>query len=181
MKIYTRTGDKGETSLIGGKRVKKNNVRVEAYGEVDELNTFIGLIRSFNYNKYIEGILKPIQKDLFVIGSNLASQKAVNISDKVLYISPKDVTRLENKINAIENKLSPTKHFILPSGGNVGSLMHVARAVCRRAERRVVSLSSKEELNSNCLIYLNRLSDLLFVLSRYSNKLEKSIEDSWHG
>jgi cob(I)alamin adenosyltransferase len=158
-KVYTKTGDDGYTSLVFGQRISKASKRVIAYGDVDELNSVIGIVRSKNSDKQIDKLLTAIQNDLFIIGADLASVE----SDKSLRLNKKRVTFLEKQID-------PLKEFILPSGSETGSFIHLGRTVARRAERNVVVLMETEDVSKLVLIYLNRLSDLLFVLSRIVNK-----------
>ncbi len=167
MRIYTRTGDDGTTGLIGGTRVQKDDSRIEAFGTVDELNSWIGLIRSQSESSGEESILINIQNKLFAIGSLLATDTSIirNFSDK-LPCSPDDILLLENEMDRMLDSLPVQTSFILPGGSNLVSYCHLARTVCRRAERRVYSLSKKVDLPAELLIYLNRLSDFLFVLSR---------------
>lgn len=167
-KVYTKTGDKGETSLIGGTRVKKNNIRIEAYGTVDELNSWIGLLRDSlpETQRNQELLLIEIQDRLFTMGSNLANDLARSKME-LPTLNEGDVQLLEEKIDFMEKELPEMKHFILPGGHPLVSKIHIARCVCRRAERSVISI---EEPLSNAEIiikYLNRLSDYLFVLSRW--------------
>lgn len=177
MKIYTRTGDKGETGLFGGERVSKASRRIEAYGTVDELNSVLGIVRSMNPPKEIDAILETIQGDLFTLGADLATPFESDSS--VPRVQPSDVQRIERQIDAIDPKLQPLKHFILPGGTNVAAMLHFARTVCRRAERRVVKLAKKEEIGEQPVIYLNRLADLLFVLARYANQHSGHEEKKW--
>jgi len=176
LKIYTKTGDKGETSLIGGKRVPKDSIRIDAYGTVDELNTILGICRSTNPAKEIDEILFIIQNDLFKLGTILATPSSP--PNKSFSLS-ESISGIEKFIDKIELELTPLKNFILPGGDNTASMLHLARAVCRRAERKVVQLSHEEVIDENILIYLNRLSDLLFVLARWSNKLSNTPEKQW--
>ena len=165
MKIYTKKGDKGQTSLIGGTKVPKYHIRIESYGTVDELNSYIGLISSYEIDRKQLDILKEIQDRLFTIGSSLASdpeRSKKQIPD--LYDS--DITFLENQIDEITSELPPLKHFILPGGGLASSSCHLARCVCRRAERLSVQLSETSYVDEKVIVYLNRLSDYLFVLGR---------------
>ncbi|MBI2036167.1 cob(I)yrinic acid a,c-diamide adenosyltransferase [Candidatus Microgenomates bacterium] len=179
MKIYTRTGDKGQTSLFGGKRVGKDDVRVEAYGTIDELNSAIGLTIAMINDKGLrmKNELVKIQNDLFDIGSILAS------SSKTLNLKPitlkSRVTEFEELIDELTEKLPQLRNFILPGGGKAGASLHLARAVCRRAERRVIALAKKEQVTSEIIIYLNRLSDLLFTIARFVNQQEKKKEIIW--
>ena len=165
MKIYTKKGDKGQTSLIGGTRVPKYHLRIEAYGTVDELNVYIGLIRGQDINSSFKLVLKEIQDRLFTIGSSLAAdpeKSKMEIPD--LYLS--DIEFLEEQIDDMDSELPLLKHFILPGGSNSISFCHLARVVCRRAERLCVQLSETSFVNKNVIIYLNRLSDYLFILGR---------------
>ncbi len=166
MKIYTKTGDKGETSLYGGKRVFKNNLRIEAYGCIDELNSAIGLVLSKIKNEKLD----EIQKDLFLIGSILAGYE--NTKDF-------DIRKLEDWIDGLEKDLPPIKNFIIPGGCEAAGFLHLARSICRKAERRVVELSQKENFDENIIVYLNRLSDFLFVLARFENNKSGIKEEIW--
>ena len=172
MKIYTKTGDKGETSLFGGSRVKKYNLRIEAYGTVDELNSYIGLIRDQKITIETFNTLLTIQNSLFTLGAMLATppNKELLKSGKerlqITKIDDNDIKFLENEIDHMNKGLTPMKNFILPGGHTVVSFCHIARCICRRAERVSVKLNENETVNSNILIYLNRLSDYLFVLAR---------------
>ncbi|MBI5452030.1 cob(I)yrinic acid a,c-diamide adenosyltransferase, partial [Candidatus Gottesmanbacteria bacterium] len=163
VKIYTRTGDKGETSLYGGKRVSKNSIRIEAYGSIDELNSLLGIVSSFLADKRAEGFINQIQKDLFLIGSCLAGAK---VSIERLKTR---VWEMEKVIDSLDGELPPLSNFILPEGIERATFVYFARAVARRAERKLVALSAKEPVDKRILIYLNRLSDLLFILGRYLN------------
>ena len=164
-KIYTKTGDKGETSLIGGTRVPKHHLRIESYGTIDELNSYIGLVNATVENQNMKNILSVIQNKLFTIGSMLASDPETS-KMKIPELKISDVELLENEIDAMNAILPELKNFILPGGNAIVSYCHVARCVCRRAERLVVHLSSESKVDSLVIIYLNRLSDYLFVLSR---------------
>lgn len=163
-KIYTKTGDKGETGLFGGRRLPKNHLRIEAYGTVDELNAFIGLVSDHIEDDQLDAALKSIQDLLFVIGSNLASDpdKEMAVPD----VKEADIEVLEAAIDEMEQSLPALKHFILPGGHVAVSHAHVARCVCRRAERLVVALASEELVLDIIIRYLNRLSDYLFVVAR---------------
>jgi len=178
MKIYTKTGDKGETSLFGGRRVSKDDLRIDAYGDVDELNSWIGLIRSLNPDPSIDHLLESVQNDLFVLGSDLASPVDLE-KPGLVRIEPMQIERLEKEIDRIEDGLDPLESFILPSGSTIASHLHVARTICRRTERAVVRLSKTESIGPNPVVYLNRLSDLLFDLARLSNKLSSTPETRW--
>lgn len=176
MKIYTKTGDDGTTGLIGNKRVKKSNPRIASYGMVDELNASIGMILSSKIGKDIHDLLTKIQNDLFVVGADLANPDLINKSNRV---TTEMITYLEKEIDRLEEKLSPITYFILPGGDLIASQVHLARAICRRAETNMVSLSEIDEVNNLCLIYMNRLSDLLFVVARTINKRKKISDIAW--
>ncbi|HEU5290800.1 MAG TPA: cob(I)yrinic acid a,c-diamide adenosyltransferase [Cyclobacteriaceae bacterium] len=165
MKIYTKTGDKGTTALFGGKRVSKADLRIDTYGTVDELNSYIGLVRDQPVNASRKEILVEIQDRLFTIGSILATEPG-NTKVKVPSLLENDVTFLEKEIDAMEAKLPPMKNFILPGGREGVSFCHIARTVCRRTERLVIALDAQEKVDPLIIQYLNRLSDYLFVLSR---------------
>lgn len=165
-KVYTRTGDGGETALVGGTRVSKASLRVEAYGEVDELNSALGLARSFIEDAEIDSALSAIQNDLFTVGGDLASTAEIEVPR----VEESFITRLEELSDKFNSELEPLREFILPTGNPAGAALHLARAVARRAERRVVALSQEEEINSHAVVYLNRLSDLLFILARVANQ-----------
>jgi cob(I)alamin adenosyltransferase len=169
MKIYTRTGDEGTTGLFGGGRVSKDNARIEAYGTVDELNATIGMVRSVGVSARLDEQLCQIQHELFSLGAELATPDAASHDLRV--IDGRHIGRLEQWIDEHESDLPPLKQFILPAGTTAATTLHLARSVCRRAERRVVTLGegAGAELSENLVIYLNRLSDLLFVLSRVAN------------
>jgi len=167
-KIYTKTGDKGETGLFGGKRLPKNHIRIAAYGTVDELNSFIGLLRDCVTEKAVRAVLKEIQDRLFTIGANLASDPSKSaIAPDIL---EEDIQFLENEIDKMNELLPALKNFVLPGGHATVSFCHLARCVCRRAERSVVALGGQESVEPILIIYLNRLSDYLFVLSRKLGK-----------
>jgi cob(I)alamin adenosyltransferase len=179
MAIYTRTGDKGKTSLMGGKRVLKSDPRVEAYGTVDELNSAIGVAiaevpTSKSKITNVSEELKAIQNDLLDIGSALATPEGVPVEH--LENRPQDFEKL---IDAMTNELPPLSHFILPGGSVAGSHLHLARTICRRAERRIVSLMQVTEIEQPLVIYLNRLSDLLFTMARFVNHIENQKETIW--
>ncbi len=178
-RIYTRSGDEGETGLgSGGVRVPKDSLRVEAYGNVDELNSVIGLARAFITDKELDSVLAELQHDLFVAGADLAAPG--NAGREVPRISKDKITEMERTIDKFEDELSPLKAFILPGGGQAGSILHYARTVARRAERSIVTLSRAEKINSQMLPYINRLSDLLFVMARIVNHRESKSEVEWH-
>ncbi|WP_114747878.1 cob(I)yrinic acid a,c-diamide adenosyltransferase [Pleomorphovibrio marinus] len=178
MKIYTKTGDAGETSLFGGRRVSKSNLRIDAYGTVDELNAFMGLLRDQKVNFQRGDELKTIQDRLFDIGSNLATDDR-DPNYKVPSLVEDDVLVLEGAIDGMESQLTPLKNFILPGGHESVSFSHVARTVCRRAERCVVALNEVSHVDENIIQYLNRLSDYLFVLGRVMAKDLEVAEVIW--
>ena len=175
-KIYTKSGDKGDTALGNGSRVSKDSERVIAYGNVDELNASIGIVKNFA-SQEMSGILSEIQNDLFDLGADLCVPDE-NESQKKLRISNNQVKKLELNIDFMNKTLQPLKSFILPGGSKTASFMHLSRTICRRAERSLVSLKRKEKINENALKYLNRLSDWLFVASRLDNQ-ENSSEILW--
>jgi len=179
VRIYTRGGDEGETGLFGGKRVSKDDVRVRAYGDVDELNAQIGLAAT--HGTGLEGTLREIQRDLFGLGADLATPMDDPASDGVARVGPERVERLETLIDEHEAENSPLTSFVLPGGAPAAALLHVCRAVCRRAERTVVHLAASQALNPHAIVYLNRLSDLLFVLARWVNKKQGVDEPTWGG
>ena len=182
MKIYTRTGDKGDTSLFGGKRVSKDALRIETYGSVDELNSVLGVVRSLKPQKELDDVLGQLQDQLFVLGADLATPrnaKKSKAAKKIPRIESSHSNQLERQIDAWERQLAPLRSFILPGGSPVAAQLHVARAVCRRAERLVVRLGKKETIGAEPVRYLNRLSDLLFVMARYANKLDGVKETEW--
>ncbi|HEX8186515.1 MAG TPA: cob(I)yrinic acid a,c-diamide adenosyltransferase [Blastocatellia bacterium] len=164
-KVYTRTGDTGQTSLVGGKRVSKASLRVDAYGDVDELNSVIGLARAHIEDQEIDSTLGVIQNDLFTLGADLASPSDIEVPR----IDESFVKTLEDYSDHYLAQLEPLKEFILPGGSEAGATLHLARTIARRAERRVVELSESEEVNAETIVYVNRLSDLLFILARVVN------------
>ena len=175
MAIYTRTGDKGKTSLMSGQRVSKADLRVEAYGTIDELNSAIGVVLSSKYLVLsIKKELIKIQNDLLEIGSLLA-----NPQGEALRSLQKRVKEFEEFIDKMTEQMPPLKNFILPGGGKAGAFLHLARAISRRAERRIVELNNKQKIDNNIIIYVNRLSDLLFTMSRFANFKEKKKETIW--
>lgn len=178
-KIYTKTGDDGQTGLFGGPRVAKDNARIEAYGAVDELNALLGLVRCEPLPADIETLLASFQHDLFALGAELATPDPAKLGTN--WIGGKQIGRLEQAIDLHDAQVAPLSQFILPAGSRGASLLHVARTVCRRAERRVVTLaeSSPEPISPDILIYLNRLGDLLFVLARRANALAGKPEEPW--
>jgi cob(I)alamin adenosyltransferase len=175
MKIYTRTGDAGETSLFGGARVRKDDARIEAYGTVDELNSFLGVARASWPSSPFDGQLHAIQSDLFDIGAHLASPGTSRFAGP----DTARVAALEQHIDAMESELAPLKVFILPGGSLAAAQLHVARTVCRRVERLVVALRDDDEATKASITYLNRLSDFLFVAARYANHLQGVADVPW--
>ncbi|MBE0423962.1 MAG: cob(I)yrinic acid a,c-diamide adenosyltransferase [Lutibacter sp.] len=185
MKIYTKTGDKGKTSLFGGTRVPKYHLRIEAYGTVDELNSYVGLIRDQKIDAHTTEILLKIQNELFTLGSMLATppEKEILKSGKerlnINKVSEESVVLLENEIDLMNESLPQMTHFILPGGHTTVSFCHIARCICRRAERITTQLSDESSINPKILVYLNRLSDYLFVLARKLTIDNKAQEIPW--
>lgn len=185
MKIYTKTGDKGTTSLFGGTRVPKYHLRIEAYGTVDELNSYIGLIRDQKIDAHTAEILLKIQNELFTLGSMLATppEKEILKSGKerlnINKVGEKSVALLENEIDQMNESLPPMSHFILPGGHTTVSFCHITRCICRRAERITTLLSDESSINPQILVYLNRLSDYLFVLARKLTIDNQALEIPW--
>ena len=177
-KIYTKTGDKGDTALLGGTRVPKNHIRIEAYGTVDELNSWIGNIRDA-VDQEIEKDLYRVQNYLFTVGSHLATTPSKEVKLSIPDLKPEEIIFLEEKIDTMEQTLPALKNFVLPGGDAVASRIHIARCVCRRAERIAVALSSEENIDETIVQYLNRLSDYLFVLSRFVLKQSNGTEVIW--
>jgi cob(I)alamin adenosyltransferase len=177
MKIYTKTGDKGETGLFGGPRVRKDHLRIEAYGSVDELNAVLGVARSETLPAEIDALLAQIQNSLFDLGAELAAPDPTKMG--VASVGASHVEVLESAIDRYEAGLPPLKTFILPGGARGAAQLHVARTVCRRAERRLISLSAAETISGQLIIYLNRLSDLLFVLAREVNRAGGKSDVPW--
>ena len=176
MSVYTRFGDKGKTSLYGGKTVSKGSLRIDAYGNLDELNSWLGAVLAETKDKRIKNSFLIIQNDLFEIGASLSSDAKNKALGEYL---EKRVKQFEKEIDDLTKKLPELANFILPGGGKTGSSLHIARTVCRRAERRIAELSEKESVNEKILIYINRLSDLLFTFARYINYKEKKKELLW--
>ena len=177
--VYTRTGDKGMTSLVGGKRVPKNHVRLEAYGMVDELNSQIGVLMSYVDDEHDHDFLLGVQNTLFVVGSNLATDTSVRELSQGSVVSPEMVERIEKEIDEVDASLPPLRAFVLPSGCRAASVAHVCRTVCRRAERRILSLHDVAEVDEQVMLYVNRLSDYLFVLARKLNVQAGNQEIFW--
>lgn len=178
MKIYTKTGDKGKTSLFGGTRVLKDTLRIEAYGSVDELNSHIGVVRALNPEPAVDRILERVQQQLFILGADLATPRTRK-EGKIDRIQTRHVEYLEQSIDQLESKLPPLSQFILPAGSRTAAELHVARTVCRRAERRIVQLAQKSDIGTTPIVYINRLSDFLFVAARSANKIEGEEEVRW--
>ncbi|MDQ3996568.1 MAG: cob(I)yrinic acid a,c-diamide adenosyltransferase [Gemmatimonadota bacterium] len=181
MKIYTKTGDAGTTGLFGGGRVGKDHPRVEAYGDVDELNAALGLARAVEVLPRIDEVLVPIQRDLFAIGALLATPNREKMRQHLekARVDDERVTELERAIDDADRELEPLRAFVLPGGTPKAAALHVARTVCRRAERRVVRLQADEDLPLVVVVYLNRLSDLLFTLARLANRRADAGEVTW--
>jgi cob(I)alamin adenosyltransferase len=185
-KVYTRAGDKGETSLVGGKRVPKDSLRIEAYGTIDELNSIVGLARVFNEesldagdaHQFLNGVLCQIQDELFDLGSELATPPEFFV-EGMYRVGKDEIERIEKLIDKCQADLEPLKSFILPGGGRIGAYLHQCRTVCRRAEREILEFSRTEEINAAVLKYVNRLSDLFFVLSRWIAKQAGEPEYLW--
>lgn len=189
-RVYTRTGDRGETSLVGGKRVAKDSPRIVAYGAVDELNAVVGLARVFNEEqiaadapaeaprRHLDAILRKVQNQLFDLGSELATPPDA-VYEGMFRMGEGEVTELESIMDACQQDLEPLKSFILPGGGRVHAFLHQARTVCRRAERELLALSRVEPISEWTLRYLNRLSDLFFVLGRWEGKHAGATEYLW--
>ncbi|CAN5119293.1 cob(I)yrinic acid a,c-diamide adenosyltransferase [soil metagenome] len=177
MKIYTKKGDTGETALFGGSKTRKSDIRIHAYGTVDELNSTIGMVLSYSLSDIGYKILKQVQIDLFVVGATLATPDPEK--SRIDQVGRKEVNKLEQWIDQLDADLDPLKSFILPGGTGAGSTLHFARTVCRRAERETVELAQREPIPPAAIVYLNRLSDLLFVLARFENKKQNSEETPW--
>ena len=181
MKIYTKTGDAGDTGLFGGGRVGKDHPRVEAYGDVDELNAMLGLVRALEPMPRIDEVIVPVQRDLFAIGALLATpdREKMRASLEKARLDETRIRELESAIDECEGELEPLRSFIVPGGTAKAAALHVARTVCRRAERRIVALRHGEEIPDIVIVFLNRLSDLLFVLARVANRRAGAGEASW--
>lgn len=185
-RVYTRTGDRGETSLVGGKRVPKDSPRINAYGTIDELNSIIGLARVFNEEKleageahhFLDEVLCKIQDELFDLGSELATPPE-SFQHGMFRISQTEIKNIEKLIDKCQENLQPLESFILPGGGRIGAYLHQCRTVCRRAEREILRLSREETISEWPLKYVNRLSDLFFVLSRWISKETGEREYLW--
>ncbi|WP_425147344.1 cob(I)yrinic acid a,c-diamide adenosyltransferase [Deinococcus sp.] len=185
MKLYTKTGDKGQTGLYGADRVSKAHPRVEAYGTVDELNSLLGLARAHNSRSHapdaeLGGTLEYLQNALFDLGADLATRQDSPYSKNIARLDEADVARLETLIDGYQAGVPPFTHFVHPGGTPTSASLHVARSVARRAEREVIRLSEVEEVNLQAQIYLNRLSDLLFIMARAANVRTGLVEEEWH-
>ena len=178
MKIYTRTGDDGTTGLLGSRRVRKDDARVEAYGTVDELNAVLGLARAADPEGWLEADLAPLQASLFDVGAELAAPDE-SLLQKLPRVADEDIARLEAMIDRLETDLPPLTNFVLPAGSPLAAHLHLARCVCRRAERRVVTLAAQEPIDGRILRYLNRLADTLFVMARWANARAGVRETEW--
>jgi cob(I)alamin adenosyltransferase len=181
MKIYTKTGDNGETGLFGGERLRKNSLRISAYGTVDELNSFVGLALAEIKDNGIRENLRKIQNQLFVVGSDLATPKDVKSNKLNIKRTPASFYQdIEHMIDDYDAQLDELRNFILPGGSKSAALLHICRTVCRRAEREVVALKNSVTIGENIIIFLNRLSDLFFVLSRFENKVSNHPDIIWN-
>ncbi len=180
MKIYTKTGDKGETGLFGGERVSKNSLRIEAYGTIDELNAFIGLAIIEVSDKSVKDLLQKIQNWLFSIGADLATPDNEKTKKLNVFRTPEEYySYIEKEIDKYESKLDELRNFILPGGTKGAALLHICRTITRRAERMVVALNSTVKIGNNIIIFLNRLSDLFFVLARFDNAVTGTPDIEW--
>lgn len=179
-KIYTRKGDDGTTALGGGQRVPKDSLRVAAYGTIDELNSAIGLALAYGLCERLQQVLPTIQNELFHLGSDLAFLEEDKARLQLPQIEARHVKKLENLIDELNAVVGPLENFILPGGSPGAAWLHLARTICRRAEREVVALSRQEKIGSQVLPYLNRLSDALFVMARYENKMRGVGEPLWN-
>ncbi len=181
MKVYTKTGDKGMTSLIGGARVAKNDVRLETYGTIDELNSYIGLLRSYISEEDIRDVIVDIQNQLFNVGSYLATDTTISEMRSNIKLEEVKIELLEDEMDKLEQALPPLTGFVLPGGHPATGFCHIARTVCRRAERRIIGMSDQYEIDNWIIRYLNRLSDFLFVLSRHLSNYYNIDEIHWSG
>jgi len=177
MKIYTKKGDKGVTSLFGGQRISKNSLRIKAYGTVDELNSILGQVRSGGVTSDLSGILKLVQNQLFTLGADLSTPPGSKT--KIERMGNSEIDLLEKNIDSLSEQLPPLKNFILPGGTPAAATLHVARTVCRRAERHCIALLEEDETSDISVKYLNRLSDLLFVMARYENNTAGISDEAW--
>ncbi len=178
MKIYTKTGDGGDTALFGGGRVGKDDLRVEAYGQLDELNAVLGLARAEGLGE-LDPLARTLQEQLFTVGSILATPQGTKAAKNIPALGPQWVPAMEAAIDAFDQELAPLTSFILPGGSRAASLLHLARTVCRRCERRVVPLARAAKVEPEVVVYLNRLSDLLFTMARVANRRAKVDDVPW--
>jgi cob(I)alamin adenosyltransferase len=181
MKIYTKTGDRGDTGLFGGVRVSKASERVAVYGDVDELNSALGVARAHGHDPPLDTLLQTIQAELFQVGAELATVPGKEDRLGIPFVGDAEIAVLERAIDAAESELEPLKTFVLPGGSPAAAALHLARCVCRRAERAAVGLGANEPVRGEVVIYLNRLSDLLFVLARLANHRAKVPDVPWVG
>lgn len=180
MKIYTKTGDKGETGLFGGERVSKSNLRLNAYGTIDELNSFLGLAVIEVTNIEVKNIIQDLQNKLFVLGSDLAAPETEkNKKLKITRLPDSYIIETEQAIDKFDAQLDELKNFILPGGSKGSAVLHICRTISRRAEREIVALKNTDHIGENIVIFLNRLSDLFFVLSRFENKYSNIPDTKW--
>lgn len=177
--IYTKTGDAGRTSLVGGTRVSKTDDRLEAYGTVDELNAFLGLLETYLTDEHDRTFVRQVQNELFAVGSYLATDQSKTKLRASSQVAPGQVESLEHEIDRLDENLLPLSAFVLPGGSRGAAVCHVCRTVCRRAERRILALAEKVDMAPELLAYINRLSDYLFVLSRKMNREDKKNEIFW--
>ncbi|PVX52560.1 cob(I)alamin adenosyltransferase [Balneicella halophila] len=180
-KIYTKSGDKGKTGLVGGQRVSKHNIRLEAYGTVDELNSFVGLLESQSMDKRMKEFLGKLQYKLFDIGAYLATEKEDLEKYNIVACEEDDVTEIEALIDELNEELPKLKHFIMPGGHQTVAFCHIARTVCRRAERRITHLATEEDIDTVVVKYINRLSDLFFIMARKLAQDLQISEHKWEG
>jgi cob(I)alamin adenosyltransferase len=181
VKIYTKTGDRGQTGLFGGARVSKADARVDAYGEIDELNGVLGVVRAHCGDARTAELLHELQSELFTLGAELACVPGKSVDVGVSLLGDDDIARLERAIDVLEADLPALKSFVLPGGSVEASFLHMARTTCRRAERRLVALAAAEPVRPELLRYVNRLSDLFFVMSRHANFRAKIADVPWLG
>ena len=177
--LYTLTGDKGTTSLVGGQRITKNDPRLEAYGTIDELNSHIGLLRQMDNEPDDDTLLLFIQNKLFVVGSYLATDTSFTQLREASRLHPDDIARIENRIDTLDETVPPLNAFLLPGGTTAAAQAHVCRTVCRRAERRICQVAQEIQIDENIMKFINRLSDYFFVLARFNNYVQKQQEIFW--
>ena len=177
--LYTLTGDKGTTSLVGGQRISKNDPRLEAYGTIDELNSHIGLLRQMGNEPDDDTLLLFIQNKLFVVGSYLATDTSFTQLREASRLHPDDIARIENRIDTLDETVPPLNAFLLPGGTTAAAQAHVCRTVCRRAERRICQVAQEIQIDENIMKFINRLSDYFFFLARFNNYVQKQQEIFW--